>query len=633
MRLWPFIKLFLYLPLCLATLGLTSISCGGFNFTESFSGVISRSDGTPVWSSDSNWIVMSYGAGIYSVSSDGKQLQSVALLYGSGDKFPDVSPSISPDGTQVAFSTLRHTHKSDSIIRRDQEISMASREGGDYIRLTEHPGTDTNPVWSPDGRHIAFVSIREPGNKVDEQPESVQRSRFYRNLLVINRDGSGPRFVTTDIRATLDLPAWSPDSLFLAFLLEENTEGQGVLQKALYTVRADGAGLKRLSRATVRPSWSPDGSSIAFGSSEVNETASIFTVRPDGTDIQQVTKPGQFISVYNLSWSPDGSEIRFMAVRILPQGEIGYQQKVYGIHAIRPDGSGERLISNVGEDQLAAWAPDDSRIAVFGQKHRDSRVQLYTIAPDGSDVRVLVRRGIGGIIAENSDWISTDSDLRACREGFVVPEPENNPGLVRDCEALIKSRNALPGEDIPLVWNRNIPLAYWEGVSVEGDPPRVSKLAFHGELHGRIPPTLGDLEMLEVLALGRQSAAIEQGLSGQIPSELGNLTRLEWLSLADNRLSGTIPPELGDLVNLRHLNLRYNRLRGRIPPEFGNLTKLEFLSLAANPLSGDIPPELGKLSELRELNLMINTLSGCVPDELRELPSAKVWYESHMPLC
>ena len=229
--------------------------------------------------------------------------------------------------------------------------------------------------------------------------------------------------------------------------------------------------------------------------------------------------------------------------------------------------------------------------------------------------------------------LETDDDLRACGEGFVVPKPDKNPGLVRDCEALIKTRNVLTGEETPLLWNRNVQIADWAGVSVEGEPPRVSKLAFHGELHGRIPPTLGDLEMLKVLALGRQSAAIGQGLSGQIPSELGNLTQLEWLSLADNRLSGTIPPELGNLVNLRNLYLSYNRLTGRIPPEFGNLTKLEFLSLAANPLSGDIPPELGKLSELRELNLKINTLSGCVPDEVRELPSAKVSYESNMPLC
>ena len=245
---------------------------------------------------------------------------------------------------------------------------------------------------------------------------------------------------------------------------------------------------------------------------------------------------------------------------------------------------------------MAAWAPDDSRIAVFGEAHRDSRVQLYTTAPDGSDVRVLVRRGIGGIVAENSDWLETDADLRACGKGFVVPEPERNPGLVGDCEALIKSRNALPGEETLLLWNRNIPITYWAGVSVEGDPPRVSGIRFNGNLHGRIPPMLGDLKELKVLVLSRSDELIGfGGLSGQIPSELGNLTKLEWLSLADNRLSGTIPPELGNLVNLRNLYLSYNKLTGRIPPELGNLTNLEYLLISGNQLTGYIPAELRAL--------------------------------------
>ena len=358
----------------------------------------------------------------------------------------------------------------------------------------------------------------------------------------------------------------------------------------LYVVGANGSGLRRLSEATIHPAWAPDGSTIAFGR-EGDDAATILTIRPDGTDIQQVTEPGQFFRVYNLSWSPDGSEIRFMAGRTL-QFEQG-RQRVYGIHAIRPDGSGERLISDVGENQLAAWAPDDSRIAVFGEAHRDSRVQLYTTAPDGSDVRVLVRRGIGGIFAENSDWISTDFDLRACGEGFVVPKPDKNPGLVRDCEVLIKTRNVLTGEETLLLWNRNIPITYWAGVSVEGDPPRVSGIRFNGNLHGRIPPMLGDLKELKVLVLSRSDELIGfGGLSGQIPSELGNLTKLEVLDLGGNRLSGTIPPELGNLVNLKRLSLDYNRLSGRIPPELGNLTNLAYLRINGNRLIGCIPDEL-----------------------------------------
>ena len=597
MRPGSLIKLFLCLSLCVATLGLTSISCGGFNlgvfnFTDSFNLAMEGAQRTPVWSSDGGRIVMNYGAKIYLVSSDGKHLPEVAPLPEEGKKQAEVSPNISPDGMQIAFSTLRHTYESGNYTHRDQEIAIVSRDGDDYLRLTEHPGTDTNPVWSPDGRRIAFVAVRAPENQDPDESVNVQMSRVYRDILVMNPDGSDPRVVATALGRSLVLPVWSPDSMALAFLLEEKTE-EGVLQKSLYAVGTDGTGLRKLSKATVSPAWSPDGTRIAFGQ-EGDDAAAILTVRPDGTDIQQVTEPGQFFRVYNLSWTPDGSEIRFMAGRTL-QFEQG-RQRVYGIHAIRPDGSGERLISDVGENQLAAWAPDDSRIAVFGQKHRDSRVQLYTIAPDGSDMRVLVRRGIGGIVAENSDWLETDADLRACGKGFVVPEPERNPGLVGDCEALIKSRNALPGEEIPLLWNRHIPIADWAGVSVEGDPPRVSGLRFNGELNGRIPPTLGDLEELKILTLHRSAVAIGPvALSGQIPPEMGNLAKLEGLFLEGNRLTGTIPPELGNLVNLKRLSLDYNRLSGRIPPELGNLANLAYLGINGNQLTGCLPPELRAL--------------------------------------
>ena len=91
MRPGSLVKLFLYLPLCLATLGLTSISCGDFNFgdfnfSDSFNRAMEGAKRTPVWSSDGGWIVMNYGAKIYLVSSDGKHLQEVAPLPEEGKK-------------------------------------------------------------------------------------------------------------------------------------------------------------------------------------------------------------------------------------------------------------------------------------------------------------------------------------------------------------------------------------------------------------------------------------------------------------------------------------------------------------------------------------------------------------------
>ena len=534
---------------------------------------------------------------------------------------------------------------------RNQEISTASMEGVGYRRLTKHDAWDINPVWSPDGTHIAFFSTR----KTDEQKEQSENDDIwwprYGNVVVMSLDGSNPRIVTGPVGTTYDPPVWSPDSLMVAFLSHEKTlETEPYYEEVLYTVGADGGELRRVSKSTFRPAWSPDGARIAFGVEE-EQTSRIYTARPNGSDIQEVTKPGRYRHISGLSWSPDSSEIRFVAARVGPPEE-GPEKPVTGIHVVKSDGSRDRIIAELDGLYPVAWSPDDSRIAVFTDLRRTSQNRdappadysalLFSIATDGSDVQVLVRRGIGGIVAEHSGWREIDADLAACAAGFVVPEPGKNPGLVRDCETLILSRNALAGEEVPLLWNADTPISDWPGVEVRGDPPRVRKLGFDKELAGTIPSQLGDLESLEYLGIrgGRPSLSIvgtrpsiAKHLSGSIPPELGNLTKLAGLELNNNRLTGSIPSELGGLANLKRLRLHRNGLSGNIPPELGRLTNLEGLSLGANQLTGNIPPELGRLPHLESLNLKRNKLTGCIPGDLLTNPSLNADYDDGLAPC
>ena len=97
--------------------------------------------------------------------------------------------------------------------------------------------------------------------------------------------------------------------------------------------------------------------------------------------------------------------------------------------------------------------------------------------------------------------------------------------LAGDCAALLAARDALEGGDA-LNWSESLPPAEWDGVTVSGEPPRVTGL----DLSGR-------------------------GLGGGIPPALGKLSALEHLDLSGNDLSGTIPPELTELTELRTLAL------------------------------------------------------------------------------
>ena len=64
---------------------------------------------------------------------------------------------------------------------------------------------------------------------------------------------------------------------------------------------------------------------------------------------------------------------------------------------------------------------------------------------------------------------------QACANGGGVAEPEAHPGLVADCEMLLRAKDALRG-DASLDWGGGIAVADWEGVAVSGEPPRVTGL-------------------------------------------------------------------------------------------------------------------------------------------------------------
>ena len=242
----------------------------------------------------------------------------------------------------------------------------------------------------------------------------------------------------------------------------------------------------------------------------------------------------------------------------------------------------------------AVWSPDGSRIAAVAWDHRETRedFKVVTLAPDGTDLRVLVAAHQP---AQDDDFLPVDIyavnppstrepvDPQACSQGVAVSEPQDNPGLVRDCEVLLRIRDQLAGR-ATLNWSHNLSILEWEGVEVEGIRPLVSVLDLSDRgITGTIPP-----EMAQLTGLTRLLLASEYGLptpnilTGPIPPELGNLSKLEWLSLAGNFLSASIPESLSALEHLRFLGVGHNFLSGCIPDGLKHLdrgnTGLEFCS-------------------------------------------------------
>ena len=542
---------------------------------------LAQDQSVPLWSKDSSQIIFSHPpSGVFVVQADGSRVWSLppGSPMGTTISVGNFSPALSPDGSRVAYAMVVKANDS-------SEIVTSALDGSDLRKLTSNKALDAYPAWSPDGTQIAFYSDREV------------RPAYGFHLYIMDSDGSDERsLVSSSLISTRHPPAWSPDGNRIAFVARQSdpTETGYNTRYIVHTVRPDGSGLTELGDAASSPAWSPDGTRIAF-IREGEETRGLYTMDPNGGNerlLWSFDTDGRWYN--NLSWSPDGSEILYGSAAVDFADFYGpVPVVVVGVDGSEPRVLGERVSTwGVGG---AAWSPDGSRIAFYGvSDHSD--VVLHTTARDGSGGRVLVRGNYERLVAERSDWRDVSGDIAACSGGYVVAKPEKNPGLVQDCETLLRVRDPLAGDAV-LNWSADAQISEWGGIVIGGSPPRVIRLSLPGlspsKLTGSIPPELGNLASLRVMRLSWNL------LEGTIPGELGRLTSLETMNLDHNLLVSGIPPEIGNLSNLKELRLQNNRLSGTIPQELGDLASLTVLDIGNNNLTGCVPAELsGRLRSL-----------------------------------
>jgi Tol biopolymer transport system component len=255
-----------------------------------------------------------------------------------------------------------------AVVGGNVDLYAVGPDGSERRRLTNHPASDVNPALSPDGRWIAFVSDRAGHSQIYVMPA-----------------GGGPAMALTEGTAEFHDPVWSPDGSRIAFA--SNRTGNG----DVYVMDADGRNVVQVTGLGLRPeppdiigagdtrqfegspTWSPDGTRIAF-SGEIGENAEIFVMDADGSDVVQVTDDPA--GDWDPAWSPDGSWIAFHTSR---------GDRARDIYVVRPDGSDlTRLTDDPGRDIQPAWSPDGSRI-VFASD-RDGALRLFVMDADGSDV-------------------------------------------------------------------------------------------------------------------------------------------------------------------------------------------------------------------------------------------------------
>ena len=194
--------------------------------------------------------------------------------------------------------------------------------------------------------------------------------------------------------ATFDpAPSWSPDGRTIAFVHQLSGFDD------IWLVGVDGTMPRRLtfSRNNHAPAWSPDGQLIAFDGFDesLGRSQEIFAVRPDGSGERALTNDAAFDA--QPSWSPDGTTLTFASDR------GGRRSLEFDVYAMSADGSAIRRLTTfaqlcAGGDSCfvaylgTAWSPDGTQIAFTS--HRDGGgPALYVMGVDGSGQRRVTGSG------------------------------------------------------------------------------------------------------------------------------------------------------------------------------------------------------------------------------------------------
>jgi hypothetical protein len=229
----------------------------------------------PSWSADGRDVAFAAVRNPLAESDPQSEIHMIGVD-GSGERrltrgsISDYSPSLSPDGTRIAFARITKAGQRAFVV----SIFVMRVDGSAQTRLTDG-AIDQAPVWAPDGRRLAFTRLRI--GRRGPTPPSVD---------VMNVDGTGQRALASDG----SYPSWSPDGSRIAFSSSRDKNDE------IYVMNADGTGKTRLTRNRAEdeaPTWSPDGGQIAFASDRAYRTDAdnfeLYLMDPGGGCVTRMT--------------------------------------------------------------------------------------------------------------------------------------------------------------------------------------------------------------------------------------------------------------------------------------------------------------------------------------------------------
>jgi Tol biopolymer transport system component len=294
--------------------------------------------------------------GLCAVRADGSRPQR---LTPAGRRWLYGEHTWSPRGRYVAFAR--------GMVDADEsKIFVADARG--KVRRRFGAGTNNGtPLWSPDGRHIAYVA---------------SWAHIY-GLRVVDADGSDDHGVAMSPGFPSYGPAnltWSSDGQRLAF---DDGHDIAAPPQGIFSARLDGSDRRLLVGHAIEPDYSPDGTKLAFVALENSQRRGVFVEDLAGGNRRTVSSsPGAAWP----AWSPDGTRVAFI--------------RASDVVVAMADGSAEQVVASGGASRVVwsapLWSPEGMFVA-FARGPRNVGGRPFTSSivvarADGGGERVVVRR-------------------------------------------------------------------------------------------------------------------------------------------------------------------------------------------------------------------------------------------------